>query len=62
MEEVAREFGQHSDKLLRALQVLVELKPKFNHSGKTATYTLKEKDLPSSITFVKTGRFWYIKN
>jgi len=55
--------GEKADKLLRVLKSIENLTPTFEKEGELAVFPVKVAGAhKNSITFVKVGKYWYIKN
>lgn len=64
LEEFAKRFGEgKAPQLLKILKEIKDAKAKLDDTGTKATFALKEgMGGKKSISFVKVGKYWYIKN
>jgi hypothetical protein len=64
LSKLATRFkGEKADRLLRALKTIKNLTPTFEKNGELAVFPVKlAGSNKNSITFVKVGKYWYIKN
>ncbi|HMP01898.1 MAG TPA: hypothetical protein PKD86_10740 [Gemmatales bacterium] len=64
MEVFAQQFGERkAPRLLEVLKEVKGAKPAMDPQGAEATYELKEEIAgKKKITFIKSGKLWYIKN
>lgn len=66
IEQFAKAFGEsgRGDALLAALKSVKGATPTLDADGTTATYKLKEPvaGMRDTLTFIKVGEFWYLKN